>query len=174
MTTSSPNISLKARIMLASFGILMSLIFVEIGLRLVWPQQTYGRVSGATADVFRESEWLVWELTPNVARAQVVEEYGTVTYHVEINSLGFRDDEFTVEPASDVFRIMAVGDSFTYGWASISMKTILLFLKYVLTADCTDRSIMRSSMPGTQAAFRPIAITYFCEKLHRHISPIWL
>lgn len=34
---------------------------------------------------------------------------------VRLNRFGFRDDEFAPEPAPGVFRIAAVGDSFTYG-----------------------------------------------------------
>ncbi|HEY6205518.1 MAG TPA: SGNH/GDSL hydrolase family protein [Chthoniobacterales bacterium] len=44
-------------------------------------------------------------------------EYKTTefTYTASINSLGFRDREFTLPHGSN-YRIVAIGDSFTYGW----------------------------------------------------------
>jgi hypothetical protein len=107
---------IKSKIALVVFSILFSLILLEIGLRLVYPQKTYDRVQGISAGIFRESQWLIWELLPNFSGTETAVEQGLfIPYYVETNSHGFRDEEFPVEKPADTYRIMIMGDSFTFG-----------------------------------------------------------
>ncbi|HLA42194.1 MAG TPA: hypothetical protein VJZ27_02095, partial [Aggregatilineales bacterium] len=109
----SPGI--LARVILILTGIVFSLVMVEIGLRLFYPQATYGRATALTDGVFRESEWLIYELTPNFDGVLHTFENDAIDWHVKTNSLGFRDEEFTVEKPDSTYRIMITGDSFTFG-----------------------------------------------------------
>lgn len=49
---------------------------------------------------------LVYELRPGVKLSE----------EIEINSHGFRDGEFSLEKPKDVYRIIVIGDSVTFGW----------------------------------------------------------
>jgi len=61
----------------------------------------------------KQSQKLDWQLfEPNSIARYKTSEY---EYIVKINSLGFRDREINIEK-SGKFRILCVGDSWTYGW----------------------------------------------------------
>ena len=111
------KLPLAAKILLALMSVALTLIIIEIGLSLAYPQQTYGRAQALTAGYFQESELLIWELLPNFQGTAQAQEGEVVEYEVHINSLGFRDEEFSVEKGEDVYRIMTIGDSFTFGLA---------------------------------------------------------
>jgi hypothetical protein len=108
---------LYGKILLMMISLLMSLAVIELGLRLVYPQQTYGRAQALTAGFYRESERLIWELLPNFDGSAQTNEGVIVEYQVHINSLGFRDEEFPLQKPENVYRIMTIGDSFTFGLA---------------------------------------------------------
>lgn len=111
-----PTISLRAKLGFVLFGLILSLILAEICLAFFYPQKTYNRVKPVVAGIFRESQWLIWELAPNRASIEYAYEGDKVIpYYVQTNSLGFRDEEFSQSKPPQTYRIMTVGDSFTFG-----------------------------------------------------------
>lgn len=54
---------------------------------------------------------LIWGPDSHVEHAT-----GEFSYRVQVNNLGFRDRDFSVHPQRGVRRVVALGDSFTYGW----------------------------------------------------------
>ena len=46
--------------------------------------------------------------------------------------MGFRDEEHTIEKAPNTFRILALGDSFTYGYGARYEDTYLVVLEKLL------------------------------------------
>ena len=69
------------------------------------------RVLGRLAPLAREGEGLLF-----APYSRVLYETPEFTCLVSINGLGFRGDEFAVARTPGVRRILAIGDSFTYGW----------------------------------------------------------
>ena len=64
--------------------------------------------------MFAPGDGIPWTLRPLVRT--VHESYwGDFRVTIETSSLGFRDREMAVDKPSGVFRILALGDSFTFG-----------------------------------------------------------
>ncbi len=92
------NISFAVAIM----GIIFSIfIIIDRGFGFVTPNES---------KQVQKQAWQLFE--PNSIARYKTSEYD---YIVKINSLGFRDREFNIEKG-DKFRILCVGDSWTYGW----------------------------------------------------------
>ena len=69
------------------------------------------------------------------------------------NALGFNDEEFTVPKPAGRFRIMAVGDSFTYGLVPYP-QNVMTLLEASLRAACPDRDLdlLNFGIGGTNVA----------------------
>ena len=65
--------------------------------------------------IFRPSPIIPWELTPH-AHDRYDGYWKEFRVSLDINSLGYRDEEFTPAKPAGVFRILVVGDSFTFGY----------------------------------------------------------
>jgi hypothetical protein len=68
------------------------------------------------------------------------------------NALGFNDEEFTVPKPTGRFRIMAVGDSFTFGLVPYP-QNVMTLLEASLRAACPDRDLdlLNFGIGGTNA-----------------------
>ena len=102
----------KAELFLLVFSIFLTFILLEVGARL-WlnylatPDQYDRYVLFTSIDpkkfAFSPHPYLDYYPTPNYRKGQ--------TFH---NSLGYRNDEFSLEKPNNVFRIVALGGSSTY------------------------------------------------------------
>jgi len=99
-----------ARLLLLTGSLLLCGIVAELGLRQ-WQAQSRAEL-GAVGVIHRASEdpELVYELKPG-ARTR---RDGIA---IEINADGFRDDPFPGPRRAGEYRVVAVGDSVTAGWA---------------------------------------------------------
>lgn len=68
-------------------------------------------------------------------------------YTVRINSLGLRDREIPKEPTKS-YRIIAIGDSYTYGWGVAIEQTWLRLLEQRLQAAGLDVETVNLGKPG--------------------------
>ena len=73
------------------------------------------------------------------------------SFAVDINSLGFRDREFSLRKTAKV-RVLAIGDSFTYGWGVEANQSWPKVLEAELRASGHDVEIANLGKPGGSPA----------------------
>lgn len=100
------KILLNISILLIS--IIIFLIILEIVLRLIAPNPNVANI----VEFIQYSQLYGWEIKPNLNKTLIISD-GTAI--VETNSQGFRDYEHKARKNRDKYRIVIVGDSFTWG-----------------------------------------------------------
>jgi lysophospholipase L1-like esterase len=90
----------------------LSLLVAEVLLRTFAPRRTIEVLAGIYPAMFKESDYLPYRLRENYQGRLATAEFDT---RIRINSLGYRGDEFGLAKG-DAFRILVIGDSFTFGW----------------------------------------------------------
>lgn len=99
-------ISVEFKNLLLIIGsVVFSLAMIEITLRIWDAPITQGRF----LQIHRASPVFAWDLEPGSAG------YGALGEYYEINSAGFRDSRDLPAKDDDGYRIVAIGDSFTFG-----------------------------------------------------------
>lgn len=74
--------------------------------------------------------------------------------HVRRNADGFRDDPFLVPKPAGTFRVLALGDSFTFGDAVPDVdETWPEVLETLLASACPRVEVLNLGVPGTNTAF---------------------
>lgn len=86
------------------FALFLCLMVIEFATRIFWaaPEFRYPQTR------HRKHPVLGWEMIPN-------QEAYTFGVPVTINSNGLRGEEFRIQKDPDIFRILILGDSFTFG-----------------------------------------------------------
>lgn len=87
------------------------------------------------------------ELIPN---KHVICRRDSKTIEIKINSLGFRDREFTLNKSRDTIRILTLGDSFTYGWGVSQEDTWPKVLEKLSRKEFSNKKIevLNLGIPG--------------------------
>lgn len=90
------------------------------------------RVMNRTVDF---DPYLFWRFKPN----QVLSFSGAYKKPVHINGQGFRGPEFSVRKPEGTYRVIAVGDSTTFGWSVADAETYPARLSDLLKKNCRER-----------------------------------
>jgi lysophospholipase L1-like esterase len=122
-------------------GVISALIFAEVFIRLVYPQPLVNQYGNNVSD--RHLPYKPQPLSV-ISGTSVSQEY---EYKYKHNSFGFRDVEHTVYKDSDVFRVLGLGDSFTYGVGAGFEQTYLFILENMLN----DRSSVHPTVEVIKA-----------------------
>lgn len=132
------------RLALAACSLLLALLAAELLLRW-FPLEPPGRIhwSGEGRFVRRDRE-LIWRLVPEAHHL-----WGTDEFREErrTNSLGMRDDE--VRPrAPGELRVLAMGDSFTFGHGVSAAEAWPEVLAARLSSDDRPATVFNAGVPG--------------------------
>jgi len=106
----------RPEIWLLLASVVVTLLVAEFVVSRLFPQPTYGRLLKDSPRIFAPSDTMPYALEPGAADTFVTQEF---SIPIRINSLGYRDDEFPRKKTARL-RILAIGDSFTFGYAGTS------------------------------------------------------
>ncbi len=99
------------RITLLAFGVFVALTISEISLRCFIAQRTPAELKRNYPPMFEESAVFPYRLRKSFSGRLTTKEFDT---SIRINSQGYRGAE--VSPPGERVRVLALGDSFTFGW----------------------------------------------------------
>lgn len=122
------SIKKTSKILLSVCSVLLTLLFCEITSRHIYPTSVAHFVGcdGKSVDMDLPDPQLEFRLKPNFCGKQVATEFQV---SVRTNSSGFRNNqEFRREKPPGTFRILGLGDSFTFGWGVEENQTYLSVL----------------------------------------------
>lgn len=120
-----------------ALGTMVALGAAEVLIRTFAPRRTIEVLTGLYPAMFEESEYLPYRLRKSYQGRLARDEFDTA---IHINSLGYRDDEFSVRTGG-AYRVLAVGDSFTFGWGVEAEETYAAGLERALAARGLSRPV---------------------------------
>ena len=137
----------------------------EAVLRVVRPQNTLARMLQNEPAMFRPSDVLPYELRPGyVGRLK----RGQYDVGIRIDGQGYRSPEFSPDAKRPV-RILAVGDSFTFGWGVEAEEAYPQRLERLLAAQFgADVEVINA---GFAAGYSPDTYYLFLKKRGMLLNP---
>jgi hypothetical protein len=112
---------------------------------------------------------LAWGPAPHSTAAGMAPT-GEFRFDLRHNSLGFRDVEHAVAKPAGTFRILGLGDSFTYGWGADFEETYLHRLEAALEEGAAGAPRVEVIKAGV-ARFFPEPERILLERLGRRLQP---
>lgn len=115
----------------------LSLSAVEVALRLVSPRRTLDVLVDSYPAMFKDSDVMPYRLREGYEGRLTRPDFDT---RISINSLGYRNPEFAQDKAQS-YRVLAVGDSFTFGWGVEGEESYPARLDSILRRQMPDRRV---------------------------------
>lgn len=143
--------------LLVAAGVCFALLFLEVGIRLVAPQNLR---------FFDDSDLRLnaWEFIPHAKRNDYI------GVPVQINNVGLRGHDIAVPKPDGVYRIVALGDSITFGYGVPNEKTFPQDLERLLNQNLVTSvryEVVNAGVPGTGLSY----YEYFVRKQASQLSP---
>lgn len=138
-------------------GVWFALLILEVGIRLVAPQNVR---------FFDDSDLRLnaWEFIPHAKRNDYI------GVPVQINNVGLRGHDIAVPKPDGVYRIVALGDSITFGYGVPNERTFPQVLELLLNqnlATSTHYEVVNAGVPGTGLSY----YEYFVRKRTSQLKP---
>ena len=125
------------KLLLLGASIVLMMLLTEALLALFFPQRTLNYISERSLAISAPDDLLPYRLRPNVVRRHFGPEFDTT---VRTNSAGYRNAEFETRKNGQ-FRVLAVGDSFTFGFGVEGEEAYPARLQARIQASCPGREI---------------------------------
>jgi hypothetical protein len=92
-------------------------------------------------------------------------------FRISINSNNFRDREYTIEKSNDTIRVIALRDSFTFGWGVDLTDTWPKQLENLLNKKCQKKKfeVLNMGVPGYNTPMEIKFLKLKCIKYLPHI-----
>ncbi len=136
--------NLKIRLLIILFSVLLSLCALEILVRIIhMPGMTI-----VPQHFYSKDDVLGYKLSENFKGVTQTREFKT---DIDISSEGFRDYEHTKQNINGTYRILGLGDSFTFGFGVPFEETYLRILEKKLNQSSSDKQqyeIIKTGIPG--------------------------
>jgi lysophospholipase L1-like esterase len=136
--------SLKKKLLLLLFTSLICFLIVEAAVRLVWTRPGYGYPDG----LYLPDDTRLYKYAPLFNGTFEGSMYGNVT--ITTNSAGLRDQEHAYERSNDTLRIVALGDSVTFGSGVDYSQTYLSVLEAKMKSEGIGAEIIKAGIDGYQ------------------------
>jgi SGNH hydrolase-like domain, acetyltransferase AlgX len=139
------------RILAVLLSVVLSLAAAEVLLRTFAPRRTINVLAGVYPAMFEDSDYLPYRLRRGYRGRLATDEFDTI---IRINSRGYRGDEFA-PGADDAFRILVIGDSFTFGWGVEDTETYASRLQQLLLSSGRTSRRVEVVNAGFAACYSP-------------------
>lgn len=155
--TNKPS-SLKKNILLLFISIIVSLLFLEGALRIVLPTPI---VWNSPQESYDFDSIIGHKLKPN-------QQAFTHDKVVTTNSIGLRDREYTSKPAAGGYRVLALGDSQTFGNGLELKDTWPKQLEHELNLakNSKEFEVINSGIPGSDTWQHEIIFNRMIDNYH--------
>lgn len=111
--------------------------------------------------MFATAPDIPWQLRPDT-HVTFTEYWGEFSVPVDINARGYREREFPTEPAPGTCRVLAMGDSFTFGHGVRADEAYVKVLERALNATGGDGTRYETINAGYASGYAPdTALVYF-------------
>jgi lysophospholipase L1-like esterase len=129
----------KRRIVLTAVAISLALAGCEVMARMLFP---------APPDPTRQPQ-IVYRVDPELRYVLSPDQHGWIDDGmVTTNSFGFRGNEIVVPKPVDLFRVVALGDSVTFGWGVNDPDTFCARLEQQLRSRHSKVDVVNLAVPG--------------------------
>ncbi|MDV2504405.1 MAG: GDSL-type esterase/lipase family protein [bacterium] len=138
--------SFLLNMLIAAASLVLLIAALEFTARLLLPETRVRLVGG---DLFVKGKAHPRSMVPNFKGKLISPEYAVP---VTTNSMGLRDFEYPLKKTTKVYRILAIGDSFTWGWGVRAKDTYAKVLERLLdthSRDGTRYEVINMAMPNT-------------------------
>lgn len=133
-------------------SLVFALLIAEWVIRFAQPQLTYSQAKNVSLKVSHKSDFLPSDLKPNHETIHIGNTY-EFSYPIKINSLGYRMEEFTIKKSADIYRILMLGDSMTFGYGVEEKYNIPSTLEEKLNLYLAENSLNGKKVQIINAGF---------------------
>ena len=122
-----------ANLLLILASLIISVVLIEVFFRIFLPQDLIIPMPA------QEDEELIYRMSPNTK--SYIKGTSVRWYHLETNSLGFRDSEYNFTKSKGTFRVLLLGDSMSMGEGVELQETFIKQFESIIVKKCPNEKI---------------------------------